>query len=117
MFWITITKTILLMNTVRYPQEVSTSFRQYLISTQVLFMILRSEGEFVTSLTQSIHPRVVVSDWFGIGPGRYRIGVFFPHQGVRSMGLNVFTHDSGLEVGVFLNDSEPKFGVITREYP
>ena len=36
------------------------------------------DGEFVTSLTQVIHPRVV-----------------------GSMVLNVFTHDTGLEVGSF----------------
>ena len=29
------------------------------------------EGEFVTSLTQSIQPHTVVSDWCGIGPDRY----------------------------------------------
>ena len=99
MFWITITKTILLIHTLRYPTKVSTSFRQYLISVQVLFMTQVLRREFVTSLTQVIQSRVVVSDWCGIwcgiGPTRYRIGGFSPQQGV----------------------SDPKIGVITREYP
>jgi hypothetical protein len=46
------------------------------------------EGEFVTSLTQAIHPPVV-----------------------GSMVLNDFAHAAGLEVGSFLDDSVPPISV------
>ncbi len=51
------------------------------------------EGEFVTSLTQVIHPRVV-----------------------GSMVLNAFTHTGGLEVGSFFDTSAPPINDKMREY-
>jgi hypothetical protein len=56
--------------------------------------VIRSEeGEFVTSLTQAIHPRVV-----------------------GSMVLNTFAHATGLEVGRFSDDSVPPIRVKMSEY-
>jgi hypothetical protein len=69
-----------------------------------------------TSLTQEIQSHVVVSDWCGIGPPRYRIGGFSPQQGASSMVLNVFAHAVGLEVGSFFDVSDPQIGTNTREY-
>ena len=51
------------------------------------------DGEFVTSLTQAIHPPVT-------GP----------------MVLNVFAHDAGLEVGSLFDDSAPSISVNMSEY-
>ena len=62
---------------------------------------------------ESLHPNVTVSDWCGIGPTRYGIP---PQTGPESVVLNVFTHPTGLEVGVFFNVSEPEVGDYTGEY-
>ena len=51
------------------------------------------EGEFVTSLTQVIHSRVV-----------------------GSIVLNDFTHDTGLEIGSFFDDSAPPISAKMSEY-
>jgi hypothetical protein len=51
------------------------------------------EGEFVTSLTQAIHPHVV-----------------------GSMTLNDFAHAAGLEIGSFFDDSAPSISAKMSEY-
>ncbi len=67
------------------------------------------EGEFVTSLTQAIHPSAVVSEGCGIGPARYGSSGFALQHGARSMVLNAFAHAAGLEVGGgFFNVSDPQ---------